>query len=146
MPLAGDAGSVRVIAGEFAGTRGPASTFTPMDVWDVRLAAGSAADFVALEGYTLAVAVLHGSARINSAAVTEGQLVQLERDGTQVHIEALTDTTLVWLAGQPIAEPVVGYGPFVMNTEAEIRQAIEDFNTGRFGRIAAATTGGYTRT
>jgi quercetin 2,3-dioxygenase len=145
LPLAGDAGSVRVIAGEFAGTRGPASTFTPMNVWDVRLAAGSAADFVAFEGHTLAVVVLHGSARINSAAVNEGQLVHLDRQGTQVNIEAPTDTTLVWLAGQPITEPVVGYGPFVMNTEAEIRQAIEDFNSGRFGRLAAATTGGYTR-
>jgi redox-sensitive bicupin YhaK (pirin superfamily) len=63
-----------------------------------------------------------------------------------VSIDALSDATLVWLAGQPIAEPIVGYGPFVMNSENEIRQAIEDFNSGRFGQMSATTAGGYTRT
>jgi quercetin 2,3-dioxygenase len=87
----------------------------------------------------------HGLVRVNGVAASEGQLIHLDRDGTQVRIEAETATTLVWLAGEPISEPIVGYGPFVMNTEDEIRQAIDDFNSGRFGRIAAATTGGYTR-
>jgi redox-sensitive bicupin YhaK (pirin superfamily) len=143
--LADEAGKVRVIAGEFAGIRGPASTFTPMNVWDMRLQAGRLADFTAHDGHTLAIVVLHGLVRVNGVAASEGQLIHLDRDGTQVRIEAETATTLVWLAGEPISEPIVGYGPFVMNTEDEIRQAIDDFNSGRFGRIAAATTGGYTR-
>ena len=93
----------------------------------------------------MALVVLHGTVRVNGASASEGQLVHLERAGSEVRIEAQIDSTLVWLEGQPIAEPIVGYGPFVMNTESEIRQAIEDFNSGRFGRIAAATAGGYTR-
>jgi quercetin 2,3-dioxygenase len=146
VPLPQSAGRVRVIAGEFSGSRGPASTFTPMDVWDVRLAAGGESRFTAHEGHTLAIVVLHGNVRINATPASQGQLVQLDRAGAEVRIEALgEEATLVWLSGQPIAEPVVGYGPFVMNTEGEIRQAIDDFNSGRFGRIAAATAGGYTR-
>ena len=145
VPLPQSAGRVRVIAGEFAGARGPASTFTPMNVWDVRLVNGGEAKFAAHEGHTLALVVLHGTVRVNGASASEGQLVHLERAGSEVRIEAQIDSTLVWLEGQPIAEPIVGYGPFVMNTEDEIRQAIEDFNSGRFGRIAAATAGGYTR-
>jgi len=143
--LPGDAGRVRVIAGEFAQVRGPAATFTPMDVWDLRLRAGSTFAFTAHSGHTLAIVVLHGAVRINGAEASAGQLVHLEREGSQVDIEALSDATLVWLAGEPIEEPIVGYGPFVMNTEAQIHQAIDDFNSGRFGRIAAATSGGYTR-
>jgi redox-sensitive bicupin YhaK (pirin superfamily) len=139
------AGRVRVIAGEFAGSRGPAITFTPMDVWDVRLAAGTESAFTAHEGHTLALVVLHGDVRINGTPAGQGQLAHLDRAGSQLRIEAQTEATLVWLAGEPIAEPVVGYGPFVMNTEGEIRQAIDDFNSGRFGRIAAASAGGYTR-
>jgi len=145
VPLPQSAGRVRVIAGEFAGARGPASTFTPMNVWDVRLVNGGEAKFAAHEGHTLALVVLHGTVRVNGASASEGQLVHLDRAGSEVRIEAQIDSTLVWLEGQPIAEPIVGYGPFVMNTEGEIRQAIEDFNSGRFGRIAAATAGGYTR-
>ncbi len=145
VPLPQSAGRVRVIAGEFAGARGPASTFTPMNVWDVRLVNGGETKFAAHEGHTLALVVLHGTVRVNGTSASEGQLVHLERAGSEVRIEAQIDSTLVWLEGQPIAEPIVGYGPFVMNTEGEIRQAIEDFNSGRFGRIAAATAGGYTR-
>jgi redox-sensitive bicupin YhaK (pirin superfamily) len=140
------AGRVRIIAGEFAGTRGPAATFTPMDVWDVRLASGSNAHFNAHAGHTLALVVLHGNVRINGVMASEGQLVHLDRAAAAVSIDALSDATLVWLAGQPIAEPIAGYGPFVMNTENEIRQAIEDFNSGRFGQMSATTAGGYTRT
>jgi quercetin 2,3-dioxygenase len=130
-------GRVRVIAGEFAGHRGPAHTFTPIDVWDVRLNQGKAAQFSVAAGRTLALIVLHGSVSINGTqSAHEAQMVLLERAGTEVMIEAATDAKLLLLSGEPIDEPVVGYGPFVMNTEAEIAQAIEDFNTGRFGEIA----------
>ena len=139
------AGSVRVIAGEFAHTRGPAITFTPMNVWDVRIAAGREALFSAPEGHTLALVVLHGRVLVNGATADAGQLVHLERLGSAVKIEALSEATLVWLSGEPIPEPIVGHGPFVMNTEAEIHQAIQDFNSGQFGRIPAASAGGFTR-
>ena len=132
------AGRVRVIAGSFDGLRGPASTFTPIDVWDVRLAAGKTARLNAVPGHTLALVVLHGTVLVNGEQVArEGQLVRFGRDGDAVEIEANSDATLLWLSGEPIEEPVVGYGPFVMNTEDEIREAINDFNSGRFGQLAA---------
>lgn len=145
VPLPESAGRVRLIAGDFGGARGSASTFTPLQVWDIRIAGGHAADFMATAGHTLALVVLHGSVQVNGAAATAGQLVHLDRPGTSVHIDALAAATLVWLSGEPIAEPIVGYGPFVMNSEAEIHQAIDDYNRGRFGRVPAATEGGYTR-
>ena len=137
------AGRVRVIAGEFGGRRGPALTFTPMDVWDVRINQGSSSRFEAKDGYTLALVVLRGTVLVNGGAVArEGQLVHFDRAGSGVQIEANSDAVLLWLSGEPIDEPVVGYGPFVMNSEDEIRQAIDDFNSGRFGRIPHAQPGG----
>jgi redox-sensitive bicupin YhaK (pirin superfamily) len=136
--LAGGAGSARVIAGEFAGKAGPAHTFTPMQVLDLRLKQGATAQLHAQEGHTLALVVLRGAVMVNGDAIArEGQLVHLDRAGTDVQIEANSDSTVLWLSGEPIDEPIVGYGPFVMNTEAEIRQAIDDFNSGRFGGLAA---------
>ena len=132
------AGKVRVIAGEFDGHRGPALTFTPMNVWDVRLAAGHTAKFELPEGHTLALIVLRGNVAVNGAqAAGDAQMVLLDREGSDVSIEAKSDATVLLLGGAPIDEPVVGYGPFVMNTQAEIVQAVEDFNAGKFGTMAA---------
>jgi redox-sensitive bicupin YhaK (pirin superfamily) len=132
-----EAGKVRVIAGEYAGQRGPALTFTRMDVLDLRIAQGRVASFQAREGDTLALVVLRGTVLVNGSDIArEGQLVHLDRSGTGVQLEANSDATVLWLAGEPIDEPVVGYGPFVMNSEEQIRQAIDDFNSGRFGGIA----------
>ncbi len=136
VPLADDAGRVRVIAGEFHGHRGPARTFTPMDVWDVRLKQGHATQFNLPQGRTLALVVLRGTVMVNGSEIArEAQMVLLDRAGTEVAIEANTDATLLLLSGEPIDEPIVGYGPFVMNSQAEIAQAIADFNSGRFGRM-----------
>ncbi len=133
------AGRVRVIAGAFDGQRGPARTFTPMDVWDVRIQPGGTARFKAQDGHTLALVVLKGTVQVNGGEVArEGQLVHLERAGTDVAIEANGEATVLWLSGEPIDEPVVGHGPFVMNSVVEIHQAIADFNSGRFGQMAAA--------
>ncbi len=134
VPLVDGAGTVRVIAGEFDGHRGPARTFTPIDVWDIRIRKDSTARFTTREGHTMALVVLHGTVRVNESELArEGQLVHLDRTGSDVVIEANVDATVLWLSGEPINEPIVGYGPFVMNSPAEIAQAIEDFNSGRFG-------------
>lgn len=135
--LAEGAGSVRVIAGEFDGHQGPAHTFTPLDVLDLRINQGATARLPTRDGHTLALVVLHGTVMVNGDAIArEGQLVHLDRDGRDVEIEANNDASVLWLSGEPIDEPVIGYGPFVMNSQAEIAQAIDDFNAGRMGRIA----------
>ena len=127
--LDNDAGSIRVIAGQFSDGKGPARTFTPMDVWDMRLNQNGVARLPAIEGQSVALVVLRGTVMINGSAIArEGQLIHLDRAGDNVEIEANTDATVLWLSGQPIDEPIVGYGPFVMNTQEEIRQAIDDFN------------------
>ncbi|QNP39630.1 pirin family protein [Lysobacter solisilvae (ex Woo and Kim 2020)] len=134
--LTDGAGKVRVIAGEYAGHRGPARTFTPIDVWDVRLNAGHATQFSVPEGRTLALVVLKGTVQVNGTQVArEAQMVTLGLDGRDVHVEANSDATVLLLSGEPIDEPIVGYGPFVMNTQEEISQAIVDFNGGKFGRM-----------
>jgi quercetin 2,3-dioxygenase len=130
------AGPVRVIAGEYAGHKGPARTFTPMNVWDVQLAAGQTADLPQPDGWTTLLVVLGGTVQVNGDAVArESQMVILSREGRDVRIDANNDSHVLLLAGQPIEEPIVGYGPFVMNSKQEIAQAIKDFNGGKFGHI-----------
>lgn len=132
------AGSVRVIAGEFDGHRGPARTFTPMHVWDLRLNQGGSARLDLPESWNSMLVVLHGTVQVNGAEVArEGQLVVLGQEREGAVVEANGEAVVLVLAGQPIDEPLVGHGPFVMNSEAEIRQAISDYNQGRFGRIPA---------
>lgn len=130
------AGRVRVIAGSLGAVRGPAHTFTPMNVLDVHLAAGHRADLAQPEGWNTLLAVLEGSVRIGDTdPVTGPSLVTLSADGSALDLTADTDAHVLVLSGEPIDEPVFGYGPFVMNDRAGIEQAIEDFNNDRFGRI-----------
>ena len=136
------AGTVRVIAGQFdaadGGHAGPAQTFTPINVWDVRLAQGKQAALSLPAGHTAAVVVLRGTVSVNGEVVREAQMALLEREGDAVQLEANNDAMLLLLSGEPIDEPIVGQGPFVMNTEAEIATAMSDFRAGRFGRIRPA--------
>lgn len=137
VPLPDGAGEVRVIAGEFDGEKGPARTFTSMNVWDMRLAQGGSSTFVVPEGWTAALVVLKGTVEVNgSDIVREAQLAVLDRAGQDLSIEANSDAVVLLLAGEPIDEPIVGHGPFVMNSQQEIVQAITDFQSGRFGQIS----------
>ena len=114
----------------------PANTFTPLDVWDLRLNAGKTVTLNPVEGYNVIVVALSGEVSVNAEArLTGPATARLSREGGAGVIEAASDAKLLVLAGEPIDEPVAAYGPFVMNTEAEIRQAITDFNSGRFGQL-----------
>lgn len=136
--LPAEAGTVRVIAGEFQGAKGPAHTFSPVNLWDASLNAGGRASFKVPAGHTTALFVLSGRIRLaDGEEVGEAEIAVLERAGAEFSVEVLENTKLLVLNGQPFAEPVVGYGPFVMNTRAEIQQAITDFQNGKMGRIAA---------
>ena len=131
--LADGAGHLRVIAGEYAGRKGPARTFTPVDVWDLKLKAGTDIELTVPEGHTLALIVLHGSVRTGQdQSVREAQMALYHREGSRFSIASESDAAVLLLAGEPIDEPIAGYGPFVMNTKEEIREAIDDFNSGRF--------------
>ncbi|SOB52440.1 pirin family protein [Pseudomonas lundensis] len=136
--LKDNAGRLRLIAGEFDGLRGPAHTFTDIQVWDIRLQGGKSATFDLREGHNTALVVLKGAVQLNGQEMArEGQLALFDRDGTQVHVDADQDAVFLILSGEPIDEPIVGHGPFVMNSEAEIEQAFVDFQSGRFGRMPA---------
>jgi len=131
--LPGGAGRVRVIAGAYGNAKGPARTFTPMNVLDLRLGAGHTAELPQPEGWSTLVVVLAGTVQVNGSAVLRAaDVATLSTAGTGLTIEAGGDAKLLVLAGEPIDEPVVGYGPFVMNSPQQIRQAIDDFNSGRF--------------
>lgn len=133
-----EGGRARIIAGAFEGKKGPASTFTPINLWDVRLDADANVILPVPEGHTTMIAVLSGHITIAGEGVGAAEIARLSRDGDGVAITADGDAMLLVMTGEPIDEPVVGYGPFVMNTEAEIREAIAEFNAGKFGALAPA--------
>ncbi|MFV8984247.1 pirin family protein [Serratia fonticola] len=142
VPLADNAGQVRVIAGNYGGHAGPARTFSPINVWDMKLNAGRTTILRVEEGHTLAVVMLHGAILVNGEQIVrETQMVLLDRAGDSITLEANGDVSLLVLSGEPIDEPIVGYGPFVMNNEAEIQQAFRDFNSGQFGAMPLTTSG-----
>ncbi len=130
------AGSLRVIAGDYAGGNGPANTFSPLNVWDIRLNQGKSAEFSLPDGWNTALIVLRGTVQVNGDAIArDAEMVLLDSAGSNVTIEANNDAVLLLLSGEPIDEPIIGYGPFVMNTQEQIAEAIADFNSGRFGSM-----------
>jgi hypothetical protein len=134
--LPDDTGTLRVIAGEYDGHAGPAHTRTPMQVWDMQLQQGKSVELPLTDGWNAMLIVMHGTVRVNGGEVAgEAQRVQFDRSGNAVRIDAETDASVLLLSGEPIDEPIFGYGPFVMNSQAEIAQAIRDYNSGQFGHI-----------
>ena len=136
--LSNSRGSIRVIAGEHEGQKGPAKTFTPMNVFDIRLKKGEELVLPVADGWNTSVVVLRGaleSAGDSGVVAKDAKMLMFSQDGEDIKVKALEDTVALLLSGEPIAEPIVGHGPFVMNTREEIEQAIDDFNRGAFGSI-----------
>jgi redox-sensitive bicupin YhaK (pirin superfamily) len=126
---------VRVIAGEFRGVKGPAQTFTPINLLLVSLKAGNALELDLRDGCSAALYVAEGKIEANAEAVGAGELAVFDRKGSQGAITAQTDAIVFVMNGAPIDEPIAGYGPFVMNTSREIQQAFADYHAGRLGTI-----------
>lgn len=134
--LPNKSGQVRVMAGEYMGVRGPALTFSPINMFDIRLKPSGRVPLSFPAQQNTAVIVLNGNVVINGEAVaTTLDFVLFENQGEEIAIEASIESHLLLLNGEPIDEPAVQYGPFVMNTEQEIRQAVADFNSGKFGYL-----------
>lgn len=129
------AGTLRVIAGRYAETTGAARTFTPMNVWDLRLQAGGRVALDLEPGHTTALFVLSGRLRIDDRTVGAAELALMSREDSELAFEAAEDSVVLLLNGQPLEEPIVGYGPFVMNSREQIEQALQDFRDGRFGHM-----------
>jgi redox-sensitive bicupin YhaK (pirin superfamily) len=128
--------TVRVIAGQFQGSKGPASTFTPINLWDMRLARGARTELSLPEGHNTALLVLRGSLRLNASKIaSDAAFALFDRAGREIAVEAQSETSALLLSGEPIHEPIVGRGPFVMNTEEEIQQAMRDYQSGGMGAI-----------
>ena len=135
--LANGAGKARIIAGDFAGVNGPARTFSPINLWDVKLNRDAEVTLDLPEGHTPLIAVLTGHVTVGDTGAGEAEIIRFAREGSDVTLRADGNSQLLVLTGEPLNEPVFGYGPFVMTSEAEIRQAVIDFNSGRFGQVGA---------
>ncbi len=129
-------GTVEVIAGNYKDTQGPASTFTPVHLYNVKLKKGATTDFTLPSDYNTALLVIEGRIKVNgSEEVPTDHFVLFENDGETFTVEASTDAIVLVLSGEPIHEPIAAHGPFVMNTRAEIIEAMDDFNMGKFGYL-----------
>jgi quercetin 2,3-dioxygenase len=135
----GGGSTLRVIAGEAQGVKGPASTFSPVNLWDLQAKPAAPITLTFPEGYHTMLLVLNGEVAINGEqTLATAELAILEPAGREVTLQAARDSRVLVLNGQPIDEPIVSYGPFVMNTEDEIHQAIEDYQSGRMGHLSAS--------
>jgi redox-sensitive bicupin YhaK (pirin superfamily) len=130
------AGEARVIAGQLHRTQGPGRTFTPINLWDVKIHSGKSATFPLTDGHTVALLMMNGDLSFqDDHHASEGALVLFEREGNDVQVTATEDTRLLLMSGEPLNEPIVGSGPFVMNSESEIQQAFRDVRAGRMGSL-----------
>ncbi|AZJ35879.1 pirin family protein [Tenacibaculum singaporense] len=136
IPLANNGGEVEVIAGEYEGNKGPASTFSPVNMFNVKLKKGAKTQLTFPAHYTTSILPVEGSVKINEETdVFQDHFALFANDGDTFTIEALEDTVVLVLSGEPLNEPIAAHGPFVMNTKQELIEAFQDFNTGKFGYL-----------
>ena len=128
--------TVEVISGEYNGTKGPATTFSPVNLFNARLSKGSAAEFSFADKSNTGILVIEGEVKVNDDRIApEDNFVLFDHDGEEILLEGVQDSIVLILSGEPINEPIASYGPFVMNTQSEIKQAYEDFYAGKFGHL-----------
>jgi redox-sensitive bicupin YhaK (pirin superfamily) len=133
--IPGDGGRVEVIAGEFKDIKGPAFTFTPIHMYNIRIKKDATLDVELPETYNTGILVIEGGASINDQNVPADSFALFKNEGEVIHIRAEQDSILLLLSGEPIEEPIFAYGPFLMNTHEEVEQAYKDLNTGKFGKL-----------
>jgi len=135
--LNGRGGRLRVIAGSHRGHKGPVHTFTPIELYDLELKAGGKTLLSFPDGHNTSIFTLQGRASVNgSQAAGEAELIVCKRNGTQVSIDAQEDSRVLVMSGEPIEEPIARYGPFVMNTKAELIEAVQDYQAGKMGHLS----------
>lgn len=135
--LENNAGEIEIIAGEYQGVSGAASTFTPLHLYNVKIKVGASANFSFPSHFNTALLVLEGNIKVNHGnEVKTDHFVLMANDGEDFVVEASSDALVLVLSGEPINEPIASHGPFVMNTREEIVQAFEDYNNGKFGYLA----------
>lgn len=130
-----DGGIVNVIAGQFNEVVGPAETYSPVNLFDIKIKEGGEITISVSESHNTALLVINGAIEVNDEEIREHDFVLFENKGNEITLKASVDSVVLMLSGEPINEPIVSYGPFVMNTEAEIREAIHDFQSGKFGTL-----------
>jgi redox-sensitive bicupin YhaK (pirin superfamily) len=126
-------GVVNVIAGEFNNVKGPADTYSPVNLFDIKLKKQGELTTTLPAEYNTALLVINGSIEVNGEKATEHGFVLFKNEGDEIAIQALEDSVVLLLSGEPINEPIASYGPFVMNTQEEIYDAIQEFQSGKFG-------------
>jgi hypothetical protein len=140
VPLPNGAGTARLVAGEYQGHKGPAKTFTPINLWNLHVKEGKRAELLLPRGFTTALFVLRGNLRLEDGTVVEeGELASFDKDDDLLAFTAGTDALVLLMNGQPLNEEIVGQGPFVMNTVDELRQAFLDFQDGKMGTLGRIT-------
>ncbi|MBS1660850.1 MAG: pirin family protein [Bacteroidetes bacterium] len=126
-------GEVNVIAGNFNGHQGPAQTYTPIHMYDIRLSKGGSVETSLPAKYNTALLLVEGSAEVNGVPASEHSFVLFANEGEDISIKASENAVILLLSGEPIDEPIVAYGPFVMNTQAEVIESIREAQAGKFG-------------
>lgn len=125
-----------MIAGEYNGVKGPATTFSPVHLYNLKPKKGTSLTLKFPENYTTAILMIEGQAKVNkSDTVPADNFALFKNDGEEILVEAEDDSVILLMSGEPLDEPIASYGPFLMNTQEEIVRTIEDFQSGKFGYL-----------